>query len=81
MMDLSGPACLDCGAWHDGDRCGHDRNQPCRYCTRPVGGLSSFGPDVCAKCEVVGVPPDIYMGLRAPYDFHDEPMTPAQRER
>ena len=64
-----GPLCPNCGCHHHGS-CNHDPSRPCRYCTRPVGFLSTGGPDICITCEVYGVPPDVYMGRTAPYDFH-----------
>lgn len=42
----------------------------CRYCTGPILALSTGGPDVCVLCELYGVPPDVWMGRRAPWDFH-----------
>lgn len=62
--------CPNCLAYHGGPPCGHDRQRPCRYCTNPVGALSTGGPDVCSRCEVYGVPPDVWTGRRAPWNFH-----------
>lgn len=66
------PFCTKCGSYHPAPECNHDQARACRYCTRPVGWLSTGGPDVCAACEVHGVPPSIYMGRQKPYDFHAE---------
>jgi hypothetical protein len=73
-VDLTGLGwrCPKCCAYHDPPECGHDQSKPCRYCTRPVGPLSTGGPDVCYRCEVVGVPPAIYMGWKPPRDFHND---------
>ena len=68
--DMDDEPCPDCVSWHEGGRCGHDQTAPCRFCTRPVGPLSTGGPNVCALCEVRGVPTEIIMGRRRPYDFH-----------
>ena len=64
--------CPKCQAFHAQPECGHDQSRPCRYCTLPVGALSTGGPDVCSRCEVAGVPPDIYMGLKPARNFHAE---------
>ena len=42
----------------------------CRYCTGPNTSLSTGGPDVCVMCEIYGVEPAVWMGMRKPYDFH-----------
>jgi hypothetical protein len=76
--EIHGPLCLNCGCHHHGPPCNHDRNKPCRFCTRPVGALSTGGPDVCITCEVYGVPPDVFMGRRAPYDFHLQRENPEE---
>lgn len=76
--DFTQSPCPDCGAWHDGGRCGHDRKKQCRYCTRPVGDLSTGGPDVCSCCEVVGVPFDIFTGRKPPRDFHAPEPSPTK---
>ena len=67
-----GPLCPDCLSHHKGGPCSHNKHRPCRYCTREVGALSTGGPDVCALCEVYGVPPDVFTGQHPPYDFHSE---------
>lgn len=67
--------CPNCQAFHAQPECDHDQSRPCRYCTLPVGALSTGGPDVCSRCEVVGVPPDIYMGLKPARNFHATPLT------
>jgi hypothetical protein len=81
---LEYPRCSDCGCHHKGGPCGHDQTQPCKFCTNPVGLLSTGGPDVCSRCEAFGVPPDILMGHRKPYDFHlqrENPIEFMRRER
>ena len=55
--------------WTAGPQCSALAEQ-CRYCTRPVLVLSTGGPDVCCLCEVHGVPPNVFMGMRKPWDFH-----------
>ena len=72
FSDMSRPPCPDCGSWHSGGRCGHDRTRPCCFCTRPVGALSTGGPRVCSACEVFGVPPEIFCGRVPARDFHME---------
>jgi hypothetical protein len=77
-----GPRCPKCGCHHrDHHLCTHDPTRPCRYCTRPVGWLSTGGPDVCVACEIHGVPPDVFMGHRAPYDFHLQRENPEEYSR
>lgn len=51
----------------------------CVYCTGPITIESTGGPGVCVLCEVRGVPPNVLMGLKAPWNFHEKAQPPLEQ--